>query len=111
MWRLLAWPLGTFTVAAGLGLLPSLAGLPAGAGGMIGIATSGLSAHAAQSVADTGPGLGPVPLLLLVIGLPLAFLATGMRLAPVARGIMNIPGGRGLADRPDQKAAYQLRTS
>src|SRR6185312_8072755 len=44
MWRLVAWPLGTLTVAAGLGLLPSMAGLPAGAGGMIGIAATGLSA-------------------------------------------------------------------
>ena len=38
MWRLVAWPLGTITVAAGLGLMPPLASLPAGAGGMIGIA-------------------------------------------------------------------------
>src|SRR5205085_3957840 len=38
MWRLLAWPLGTFTVAAGLGLFPPPTSLPAGAGGMIGIA-------------------------------------------------------------------------
>ena len=27
MWRLVAWPLGTFTVAAGLGLVPPLASL------------------------------------------------------------------------------------
>ncbi|MBW8708593.1 MAG: DNA translocase FtsK 4TM domain-containing protein, partial [Alphaproteobacteria bacterium] len=34
MWRLVAWPLGTVTVAAGLGLLPRFASLPAGSGGM-----------------------------------------------------------------------------
>ncbi len=33
MWRLVAWPLGTVTVAAGLGLFPPPASLPAGAGG------------------------------------------------------------------------------
>src|ERR1700744_262767 len=43
MWRLVAWPLGTITVAAGLGLFPRPASLPAGIGGMIGIAASGLS--------------------------------------------------------------------
>src|ERR1700677_2622123 len=48
MWRLLAWPLGTVTVAAGLSLLPPPASLPAGAGGMIGIAAAGLANHAAQ---------------------------------------------------------------
>src|SRR5580692_10442033 len=48
MWRLLAWPLGTVTVAAGLGLFPPSTRLPAGDGGMIGIAANGLSAHAAQ---------------------------------------------------------------
>ncbi len=103
MWRLLAWPLGTFTLAAGLGLLPSLAGLPAGAGGMIGIAASGLSAQAAQ-MWQTPALAWAVPLFLLVIGLPLAFLATGMRLAPIARGIRKIPAGKvwliGLIKKP-----------
>jgi len=92
MWRLLAWPLGTLTVAAGIGLLPPSARLPAGDGGMIGIAASGLSAHAAQ-VWHT-PQLGwALPLGLLLVGLPLAFLATGLRFMPIARGIMNIPAG------------------
>jgi len=90
MWRLLAWPLGTFTLAAGLGLLPSLA--PAGAGGMVGIATTGLSAHAAQ-MWQTPALAWALPLGLLIMGLPLAFLATGLRLAPIARGVMNIPAG------------------
>ena len=41
-------PLGTIIVAAGLGILPAPHSLPAGAGGWIGIAVVGLSAHAAQ---------------------------------------------------------------
>ncbi|HKU54858.1 MAG TPA: DNA translocase FtsK 4TM domain-containing protein, partial [Rhizomicrobium sp.] len=92
MWRLLAWPLGTLTVAAGLGLLPPLAGLPAGTGGMIGIAATGLSAHAAQAW-QTPAVAWALPLGLLVLGLPLAFLATGLRFAPIARGVMRIPSG------------------
>ncbi|MEO8300348.1 MAG: DNA translocase FtsK 4TM domain-containing protein [Rhizomicrobium sp.] len=92
MWRLVAWPLGTVTVAAGFGLLPPLSGLPAGAGGTIGIAATGLSAHAA--LAWQTPALAwALPLGLLILGLPLAFLATGLRFAPIARGIINIPAG------------------
>ena len=103
MWRLLAWPLGTIIVAAGLGLVPPLASLPAGAGGMIGIATHGLSAHAAQ--VWQMPSLAwALPLGLLIAGLPLAFLATGLRLMPIARGVMAIPSGAswlaGLVKRP-----------
>lgn len=90
MWRLVAWPLGTITVAAGFGLFPQSASLPAGYGGMIGIAAAGLSAHAA-SVWQTPMLSWFLPLLLLVAGLPLAFLATGLRFMPIARGIMNIP--------------------
>ena len=75
MWRLLAWPLGTLTVAAGLGIVPSPASLPAGAGGWIGIAAASLSTHAAQRFGV--PTLSWVlPLFLLAVGLPLAFLTT-----------------------------------
>src|SRR5471032_1457335 len=104
MWRLVAWPLGTVTVAAGLGLLPRPAGLPAGSGGMIGIAASGLSTHAAQ-VWQTPALAWALPLGLLIAGLPLAFLATGLRFTPIARGIMNLPAGAtwliGLIKKPD----------
>ena len=104
MWRLLAWPLGTVTVAAGLSMLPPPASLPAGAGGMIGIAAEGLANHAAQ-VWHT-PALGwAMPLGLLLVGLPLAFLATGLRFAPIARAVTKIPAGAmwlwGLVKRPD----------
>ncbi|HEX4637637.1 MAG TPA: DNA translocase FtsK 4TM domain-containing protein [Rhizomicrobium sp.] len=103
MWRLVAWPLGTITMAAGLGLVPPLASLPAGAGGMIGIAAHGLSAHAAQ--VWQSPALAwALPLGLLIAGLPLAFLATGLRFMPIARGVIAIPSGAkwlaGLVKRP-----------
>jgi len=104
MWRLLAWPLGTITVAAGLGMLPRFASLPAGSGGMIGIASTGLSAHAAQ-VWHTPVLAWALPLTLLLAGLPLAFLATGLRFMPMVRGIQNIPAGAiwlvGLIKKPD----------
>lgn len=104
MWRLLAWPLGTTTVAAGFGLFPASMNLPAGDGGMIGIAASGLSNHVA--LVWHAPWLGwALPLGLLLAGLPLAFLATGLRLMPIARGIMHIPSAAvwliGLIKRPD----------
>jgi S-DNA-T family DNA segregation ATPase FtsK/SpoIIIE len=103
MWRLVAWPLGTITVAAGLGLLPVSTRLPAGDGGLIGIAVGGLSTHAAQ--VWHAPALGwALPLGLLVVGLPLAFLATGLRVIPILRGIISIPSGAvwlaGLIKRP-----------
>ena len=86
MWRALAWPLGAVLAAAGLGAFPAPQALPAGAGGLIGIAAAGLSHHAGQVY-----GLGwldtALPLLLLVVGLPLAFLATGLRFAPLARSV------------------------
>ncbi len=107
MWRLVAWPLGTVTVAAGLGLLPPPASLPAGAGGMIGIAAAGLSAHAAL-VLHKAWAAWALPLGLLLVGLPLAFLATGLRFVPIARGIANIPAGaiwlHGLVRRPRARA-------
>ncbi len=104
MWRLLAWPLGTVTVAAGLGLFPRPASLPAGIGGMIGIAATGLSAHAAQ--VWHAPAVGwALPLGLLIVGLPLAFLATGLRFMPLVRGAMNVPAAfvwvGGLLKKPD----------
>src|ERR1700761_9587102 len=103
MWRLLAWPLGTLTVAAGLGLFPRPASLPAGTGGLIGIAASGLSSHAAE-VWHTPMLSWALPLGLLLAGLPLAFLATGLRFLPIVYGVMQIPAGArwvaGLVRRP-----------
>ena len=90
MVRLFAWPLGTLAVAAGLGLFPALANLPAGLGGMIGIAAHALSVHAGQAYGHAWIGTA-VPLLLLALGLPLAFLATGLRFVPLARAAANIP--------------------
>ena len=91
MWRLLAWPLGTLIVAAGFGIIPATANLPAGAGGWIGIAAAGLSVHAGQVFG--APSLSYVlPLFLLAVGLPLAFLATGLRFVPLMRGAVRLPG-------------------
>jgi len=90
LWRAVAWPLSTVMVAGGLGLLPAPATLPAGAGGLIGIAAYGLSVHAGQ--VWSAPWVAFVlPLLLLVMGLPLAFLATGLRLKPILRGLSDLP--------------------
>jgi len=90
MWRALAWPLGAVLAAAGLGVFPAPQALPAGAGGLIGIAVTGLSHHVAELYAL--PWLGTaLPLLLLIAGLPLAFLATGLRMRPIARGLANVP--------------------
>ncbi len=90
MWRLVAWPLGTLTIAAGLGIFPAPSSLPAGLGGMIGIAASGLSAHAGQVYGHSWIGIA-LPLFLLLAGLPLAFLATGLRFMQLARASVNIP--------------------
>ena len=109
MWRLVAWPLGTATVAAGLGLFARPASLPAGAGGLIGIAASGLSAHAAQVWHQPWVSWA-LPLTLLLAGLPLAFLATGLRFMPLYRGAMNIPATAiwlwGLIKKPDFSFAH-----
>ncbi len=109
MWRLVAWPLGTATVAAGLGLFAQPARLPAGAGGMIGIAASGLSAHAA-SVWHVPMIAWALPLALLLVGLPLAFLATGLRFMPLLRGATNIPATGvwlwSLIKKPDFRFAH-----
>jgi len=92
MWRLVAWPLGALTAAAGLGVIPAPASLPAGAGGLIGIAAAGLSSHAA--LVWHAPWLTIVlPLVLLLVGLPLSFLATGLRARPMLRGFRKMPAG------------------
>ncbi|HUJ03554.1 MAG TPA: DNA translocase FtsK 4TM domain-containing protein [Rhizomicrobium sp.] len=90
LWRALAWPLGTLFVAAGLGALPAPIAMPAGAGGLIGLAAIGLSSHAAE-VYGHGWIATALPLLLLVAGLPLAFLATGLRLKPILNLFVDVP--------------------
>ena len=89
MGRAFAWPLGSVLCAAGLGLVPAPLTLPAGTGGLIGIAATSLSAHVAQVygvhwIATT------LPLLLFAAGLPLAFVATGLRARPILNGLANI---------------------
>jgi S-DNA-T family DNA segregation ATPase FtsK/SpoIIIE len=91
-WRGFAWPMGTVLVAAGLGVFPVLSALPAGDGGLIGIAAMKLSAHVGQVYQVGWLGIA-LPLLLLAAGFPLAFIATGLRLKPVLRGVANVPAG------------------
>ena len=90
VWRLIAWPLGTIFVAAGLGIVPAPFTLPAGSGGLIGIAAVGLSKHAALAYGESWIGI-ILPLALLLAGLPLAFLSTGLKMKPLLRGASYIP--------------------
>jgi len=89
-WRGFAWPMGTVLVAAGLGILPALLSLPAGNGGLIGIAVAALSHHVAQVYGQNWIGW-LMPVVLLLAGLPLAFHATGLRLRPIVTGAANVP--------------------
>ena len=90
MGRAFAWPLGCVLFAAGLGILPAPMTLPAGTGGLIGIAVASLSAHAGQVYGQQWIGI-VLPLLLLLAGMPLSFVATGLRARPVLRALANIP--------------------
>jgi S-DNA-T family DNA segregation ATPase FtsK/SpoIIIE len=90
MGRAFAWPLGTVLFAAGLGVFPAPLALPAGTGGLIGIAATSLSAHVGQ-VYGAHWIASALPLFLLVAGFPLAFVATGLRARPILRALANIP--------------------
>jgi S-DNA-T family DNA segregation ATPase FtsK/SpoIIIE len=79
-----AWPLGTLLIAAGLGGLASPFLLPAGSGGLVGLAVFGIAHHAAQSH-EFHWLLLVMPAVFLLIGVPVAFYATGLRLQPLAR--------------------------
>jgi S-DNA-T family DNA segregation ATPase FtsK/SpoIIIE len=97
-WRAAAWPAGTLLMAAGLGGLPSPLLLPAGAGGLVGLAAFGMIRHAAQWQ-ESHWLVYAVPALLLAIGLPASFFATGLRLAPLLRSVSVVAFGlwRGVA--------------
>ena len=87
-WRGIAWPLGTLFVAAGLAVFPPPIVMPAGTGGLIGLAAGGLARHAAQAYGQSWIAI-VLPLSLLLAGLPLAFLATGLKFRPLWRGVVN----------------------
>jgi S-DNA-T family DNA segregation ATPase FtsK/SpoIIIE len=89
MGRAFAWPLGSVLFAAGLGVFPAPLTLPAGTGGLIGIAATSLSAHVGQVYHVHWISVA-LPLLLLAAGLPLAFVATGLRARPILRGFANV---------------------
>jgi S-DNA-T family DNA segregation ATPase FtsK/SpoIIIE len=86
-WRALAWPLGTILAAGGLGALPAPFTMPAGAGGLLGLASLGLARYLAAGLHQDWirPAL---PIALLVTGLPIAFFATGLRVQPIWRGVL-----------------------
>jgi S-DNA-T family DNA segregation ATPase FtsK/SpoIIIE len=84
-WRAIAWPAGTLVLAAGLGGLPSPLVLPAGSGGLVGLAVFGIVRHAAQWQ-ESHWLVYAIPVLLLAVGLPASFFATGLRLQPLLRG-------------------------
>ncbi|HLY04952.1 MAG TPA: DNA translocase FtsK 4TM domain-containing protein [Rhizomicrobium sp.] len=84
-WRAVAWPVGVFLLAAGLGGLPSPLTLPAGAGGLMGLAVFGLVRHAAGWQGSHWLQYA-IPLLLLGLGTPAWFFATGLRLQPLLQG-------------------------
>jgi S-DNA-T family DNA segregation ATPase FtsK/SpoIIIE len=88
--RALAWPFGSILLAAGLGVMPTVVSLPAGAGGLIGLGWAQLSQLIAHSF-DMNWLAYALPLLLLAVGAFLSFLATGLEFLPLARGAMNIP--------------------
>ncbi len=91
-WRALSWPVGATLIAAGLGVLPAPQALPAGAGGLIGIAASGLAGHVGTVYHLPWLGIA-LPLLLLLTGLPLSFIATGLRFLPLLRGTSDLAVG------------------
>jgi S-DNA-T family DNA segregation ATPase FtsK/SpoIIIE len=90
LWRALAWPFGSILLAAGLGVMPTVVSLPAGAGGLIGLGWAQLSQVIAHSFGMNWLAY-VLPLLLLAAGAFLSFLATGLEFLPLARGAMNIP--------------------
>jgi DNA segregation ATPase FtsK/SpoIIIE, S-DNA-T family len=82
--RAFAWPLGTIFMAAGLGLLPPPEGLPAGAGGLIGIGAMSLTLRIA--LLYQLPWIGWVaPILLFAAGVVLAILAADIRVRAIFR--------------------------
>jgi S-DNA-T family DNA segregation ATPase FtsK/SpoIIIE len=89
MGRAFAWPLGTVLFAAGLGVFPAPLSLPAGTGGLIGLAAASLSTHVAQVYGAHWIAVA-LPLLLFAAGLPLAFVATGLRARPILLGFANV---------------------
>ncbi len=88
-WRALAWPLGTIFAAGGLAMLPAPLVMPAGAGGLIGLAVAGLARHLAHSW-HQGWIVEAVPIALFAAGLPLAFFATGLRIEPIWRAAAQV---------------------
>ncbi|HEX4079659.1 MAG TPA: DNA translocase FtsK 4TM domain-containing protein, partial [Rhizomicrobium sp.] len=87
-WCAIAWPASTLFAAAGLGALPLPLSLPAGAGGLVGLAALGLARHLDQVWQQSWIAYA-LPVAFLTTGVPLAFVATGLRFQPVWRGFVS----------------------
>jgi DNA segregation ATPase FtsK/SpoIIIE, S-DNA-T family len=88
--RAFAWLIGTMFFAAGLGILPRPDSLPAGSGGLIGIAATVLSSNLGHLYGQDWLSYA-VPLLLLVAGLALSGLAADLRLKQTLQAAANVP--------------------
>ncbi|MGH6889341.1 MAG: DNA translocase FtsK 4TM domain-containing protein [Rhizomicrobium sp.] len=88
-WRGVLWPLGTILTAAGLGIIPAPLTLPAGSGGLVGIASVGLVRHLAVETQQSWIALA-IPALLLLLGVSVAFAATGIGTRPIRRGLAGL---------------------
>jgi S-DNA-T family DNA segregation ATPase FtsK/SpoIIIE len=83
-WRAALWPFGTILLAGGLAIIPVPFALPAGSGGLVGLASLGLARHLADATQQGWIALA-LPALLLLLGAPVAFAATGIGTRPVRR--------------------------
>jgi S-DNA-T family DNA segregation ATPase FtsK/SpoIIIE len=88
--RAFAWPIATIMLAVGLGVLPRDVFLPAGSGGMIGIAAASFAAKAAVRYHQDWIGVA-APALSFALGLPLALAAADLRLGALLRTAANVP--------------------
>ncbi len=114
-WRAITLVLGTIFAAAGLGALPVLAQLPAGAGGVLGQIAVVFNTKVASAF-----GLSLliyiVPVIFAAFGVALAWVATGIRAEPAIRvaivaGIIAVRTGRSFVRlaswRPAASADYE----
>ncbi|MDE2183422.1 MAG: DNA translocase FtsK 4TM domain-containing protein [Alphaproteobacteria bacterium] len=86
--RAFAWPCATILLAAGLGILPKPGGFPAGAGGVIGIASTALS-HRFGMLYHAGWIGWAAPVLLFAAGFALALAASDLRLRRLVHHSVN----------------------
>ena len=84
LWRAIALVLGTVFVAAGLGAIPVIAQVPAGAGGVLGQIATVFTAKVATTFSLSWLAY-IVPAIFIAFGVTLAWLSTGIRTEPALR--------------------------